>query len=355
MLSEWMPNVHPLLVHFPIALLATAFLVDIVALVLRRTSILRRTSTILYVLGALGAVAAVISGESAVETVEVTGQASSILNEHEELGEMVMKYYLVYGAVRVLLFWWLKPRILTWIPLAVIGGIGLVPLYQASSFGGRLVYEQGAGVAMVDSMAKRLEEKERQLVTMGGTPEFSGLDEFGGWQWRSGANAQSTFNTAFEVVTGDVATKTVQDAEGNYQLELTVNQSPTMISYGRPVSNVEFTAALDISHIAGSVRLIHHMQDSLSYHFMEMDGDMLRLGMVSDGQEEIIEEKSFSKSNRGGHFRVVSSTTHFRGYVDNELIVHAHAAAPPAGKAGIRISGSGKVTLTEMSITVLQD
>jgi len=355
MLSEWMPNFHPLLVHFPIALLVTAFLVDIIALGFRRISFLPRTSTILYILGALGAVAAVVSGESAAETVDVTGQAISILNDHEEVGELAMKYYLVYGALRVALWWWLKFRLAIWIPLSVIGGVGLIPLYQASSFGGRLVYEQGVGVAMVDSMTIILEEKEQQLVRMGANPEFSGLDEQGGWRWQAGENATTTFNNAFEVINGNVTAETIQDSDGNFHLELTVGQSPVIITYGIPVSNMEFLAGLDLSELTGSARLIHHMQDSISYHFMEVEGEILRLGRISNGEQEILEEASFEQPIKEGSLRVVGSTTHFRGYVNNELVLHAHASAPSAGTAGLLIGGFGKITLTEMSLIVLQD
>ena len=73
-----------------------------------------------------------------------------------------------------------------WIPLTLIGAIGIVPLFQASSFGGRLVYEYGVGVEMVDSMSVELEQIQRQLVEMGIREEFILLDDDRGWQWRVG-------------------------------------------------------------------------------------------------------------------------------------------------------------------------
>ncbi len=353
MFPEWMPNLHPMVVHFPIALIIIAFAVDVVALFFRRISILPRMSTILYVLGALGALGSVVSGEGAAETVAVAGQASSILANHEDVGEITMYYFLIYAALRLAL-WWLSFRLVFWIPLAVIGAVGLIPLYQASSLGGRLVYEQGVGVAMVDSMALQLEENEKAFLRMGMAEEFSGLGEDGAWQWRAGENAANTFNAAFETMMGQVVADTVRDSEGNYWLALSIVESPAMITYGIPVANVELLAEMDLSDFDGSIRLLHHVTDSLSYHFMEVEDGMIRLGVSADGKIEIEEESSRSQSQEVGVFRVVGDQAHFRGYFDGDLAVHGHGPAPEAGVTGFAIVGSGTIKFARMQMVVIQ-
>ncbi|MCY4223772.1 MAG: hypothetical protein OXF06_02945 [Bacteroidetes bacterium] len=355
MLPEWMPNVHPMIVHFPIALLITAFVVDVIALFFRRATFLVKTSTILYVLGALGTLASVISGEFAIETVEVTGQANTILHDHEETGEFAMKFFLVYAALRVVLWWWLKFRMIVWIPLAVIGGIGLFPLFQASTLGGQLVYQQGVGIAMVDSMSARLKEMESEFVTMGGSPEFSGIDEDGGWQWWAGENAVSAFNAAFQTVKGNVSPDTVRDSDGNVHLALTVQDSPALITSGIPVSDVEFLMEVDVSEFNGSVRLIHHMQDSLNYHYMEISDETLRIGALSSGEEEIYDEGLFQPLDGANEFKIVSSTTHFQGYMNGEMLVHGHGAVPQAGITGFKFSGSGTVFYQQIKLSILAE
>ena len=355
MLPEWMPNVHPMIVHFPIALLITAFVVDGIALFFRRATFLVKTSTILYVLGALGTLAGVISGEFAIETVEVTGQANSILHDHEETGEFAMKFFLVYGVLRVLLWWWLKFRMIVWIPLAVIGGIGLVPLFQASTLGGQLVYQQGVGIAMVDSMSARLKEMESEFVKMGGSSEYSGIDEDGGWQWWAGENAVSSFNATFQTIRGEVSADTIRDSNGNVLLALTVVESPVMIASGIPVSDVEFLVDIDVSDYHGSVRLIHHMQDSLNYHFMEVSDKILRIGALSGGEEEIQDASSFQPVEGANVFKIVSSTTHFQGYVNAEMLVHGHGVAPQPGITGFEFTGSGAVIVQQLKLSVLAE
>jgi uncharacterized membrane protein len=68
----WAPNLHPVLVHFPLALLATAAVVDLGGWLLRRNRRLRDAATLLYVIGTLAALAAYLSGRAASQTVWLT-------------------------------------------------------------------------------------------------------------------------------------------------------------------------------------------------------------------------------------------------------------------------------------------
>ncbi len=51
LVPEWAPNLHPLLVHFPIGLLTTAAALDFVALTFRGNRPLPDTATFLYLPG----------------------------------------------------------------------------------------------------------------------------------------------------------------------------------------------------------------------------------------------------------------------------------------------------------------
>ena len=59
-----LPNPHPVLVHFPIALLVTALLFDVACLALRRSVWLDRAAVSLYGLGVLGAGSSRLGGEA---------------------------------------------------------------------------------------------------------------------------------------------------------------------------------------------------------------------------------------------------------------------------------------------------
>ncbi|MFQ5817548.1 MAG: DUF2231 domain-containing protein [Terriglobia bacterium] len=79
-----MPNIHPVLVHFPIAFLLGALGVEALA-VWRRREEWHRAAVVLLYLGAVGAVAAATSGWLAAETVEHNDAAHEVMDLHETI------------------------------------------------------------------------------------------------------------------------------------------------------------------------------------------------------------------------------------------------------------------------------
>lgn len=139
-----MHPIHPMLVHFPIALLSAAVLFDLLA-VRWRPEEFRTTSFCTLVLGLAGGLASVISGHMAEEAVEHTGLPEQVLEIHEKLG--FATFWLFGGLLGLRLaewFGWIAERP----PLRIGLGLGaVVVLLVASYYGGSLVYDYGAGVA----------------------------------------------------------------------------------------------------------------------------------------------------------------------------------------------------------------
>lgn len=150
-----MTNIHPLVVHFPIALFLTGFVLDMIGYLFQR-EMLKRTGVILVVLGALGALAAMLTGQFAEETVEesVSVAGERILEVHEDLGKLTAYLLLAVAVVRVML---MRPWLTRWrwavvAALAVyfIGGaLGVGTLTATGYYGGELVYRYGAGIQLL--------------------------------------------------------------------------------------------------------------------------------------------------------------------------------------------------------------
>lgn len=142
-------TLHPMLVHFPIALIIAAFAFDLAALVTRRPSF---SSAALYTsaLAALGGVAAFLSGNAAEEAAERIPGIEALLERHEDLGKILMAAAIALLVIRLVVLWrgW-HERVAAQALVAALS-LGLVFLVGATGFyGGKLVYEHGAGVAPV--------------------------------------------------------------------------------------------------------------------------------------------------------------------------------------------------------------
>jgi len=142
---------HPLLVHFPIALLIAVLLFDAVGWLWRRVAFTEAALGI-QALGVLGAAAAVISGNQAEEAVEGIPGIHDVLELHERLGQMVLWVGLALLALRLFLLWKRMSGQVTK-GLMTLLSLGLAILVGVTGYyGGELVYRYGAGVEPVMRM-----------------------------------------------------------------------------------------------------------------------------------------------------------------------------------------------------------
>ena len=101
LIPDWAPNLHPLLVHFPIAWIIAAVVVDIVGLTLPRATWAGPTAAALYPAGALSAVATYLSGRQAAAAVLVPGTAQPVVLEHWNWALATTIYFVAIAIVRL--------------------------------------------------------------------------------------------------------------------------------------------------------------------------------------------------------------------------------------------------------------
>ena len=143
----WAPNIHPLLVHFPIALLSAAAAVDVAGWVFRRNRLLRQAATILYVLGTGGAIAAYVTGRAASQTIWLPGMAQAVLRQHWDWALRTVWFFGMVTLVRLVLLRHSRrdPRPSIVATFALLGLVGIGLLIQTGDRGGRLVFQYGVG------------------------------------------------------------------------------------------------------------------------------------------------------------------------------------------------------------------
>jgi uncharacterized membrane protein len=140
-----MPPLHPLIVHFPIALLTAALLADAGAR-LFKTSGLSRAGWWSQLVGTIGLAAAVGSGLIAKESAGIQNAvAGSVLDAHQQwaLWSLVLFAGLIFWRIAARTQLPANPRFVYW----GLYCIAVVTLWLTAWHGGELVYGLGVGVS----------------------------------------------------------------------------------------------------------------------------------------------------------------------------------------------------------------
>jgi uncharacterized membrane protein len=147
LIPSWAPNLHPLVIHFPIVLMITAAVVDVVDVAFERSAWLKTAATTLYVAGALSLIVAYLTGLQAAATVLIPGMAHPVIAEHRQWALVTMGYCIGIAALRLLILRGDGGRSRgRRIALLAIGLASVVLIQQTAERGARLVYEFGTGV-----------------------------------------------------------------------------------------------------------------------------------------------------------------------------------------------------------------
>ena len=147
LIPSWAPNFHPLVIHFPIVLVLTAAVVDVVDVAFERSQWLKAATTTLYVTGALSLVVAFLTGLQAASTVLVPGMAYPVITAHRQWALVTMTYCIVVATLRLLVLRGTNGRSRRRrIALLGIGLVAVVLVQQTAERGARLVYEYGTGI-----------------------------------------------------------------------------------------------------------------------------------------------------------------------------------------------------------------
>lgn len=341
MLPEWAPNLHPLIVHFPLAILFVAFAADVLSFFVRRWTWLRPSAVGLYVVGGVAAVFTYLTGTWAADAVRVPADVEPLLTEHADLGWWTMVFFGVYALLRLgsVLAVKMRDRVAVQGTLCAVALAGLFLLWETGEHGAQMVYRHGIGVAAArPSTAPQPSSQTAEAVGF-----VTGEQ---GWTWIPKTPAAWTRQMQWMGnPSGELRTRLVDTGSAGQALSLRMERAGALMFVAPDtLGSVQVEAVLDPSGFEGTISLVHHVQDAETYDFLAVTGDTMQLGRMQDGARTVLDEGSFQASG-WITVRATGDGSHFRGYVNDEMITHGHGQAMAPGRVGLRLEGQGPVLL----------
>jgi len=133
-------HVHPMLVHFPIALVAAGFLLELIYLFRKKEVCLTKAGYYLLILGALSAVITWLSG--ILFTAEMEGAAGQVRETHEVMAFITVVLLIITAAIRIYVVVKKKDADKRLRNIAfILYALATISVFITGYFGGTLVYE----------------------------------------------------------------------------------------------------------------------------------------------------------------------------------------------------------------------
>ena len=353
LVPDWAPNIHPMIVHFPLVLLILAVLLDVTGLFLKKDNWLTKAGLLLYLLGTIAAVVAFLTGRAGSDNLDIPANIIPAVNDHADWAEITLWFFIIYTIVRLAIGIMLKSltKIIV-IPMVLIGFLGIYFLYQTGDRGAKLVFGYGLGTGNIIN------------VQEGETTEITGdeqtldstfiVSKNGSWKLIADAGVIKVLSGTFKWVEGSLKELGPMYDPDESALMFYLEKETLFFFYDNKIKSVQFTAKVNVDDLNGELELVHHFVDKDNYDFLAIGKGKISLARKSDGRTKIFGKENF-KNNGWIEIKVVSDGTHFRGYVNNKLIVHGHDSEPKPGSVGLKISGKGSVSFKRINAESLRN
>ena len=138
-------HIHPMVVHFPIALILTGFVFDVVYLFFKREQCLSKAGLYLMILGTLGAGLAFASGHLFTDELN-EGEVARVFNLHENWALITVIVMTLCSIVRIYLMRAGKGQTtLKWVSFGLYLA-GAIAVSLTGFMGGNMVYKYIMGI-----------------------------------------------------------------------------------------------------------------------------------------------------------------------------------------------------------------
>ncbi len=148
---EILSKLHPVVIHFPVALFSLYVLLEIINLFLQEPKYHKWINGFLL-LGVIAGITAVLTGNQAAASItkssHVTENIKEIIEEHETYATLTMWYFTVLLGVRFYLTNKKKFTKMLKVTFVILAIVGLFLIYETGEHGGKLVYDFGIGTKL---------------------------------------------------------------------------------------------------------------------------------------------------------------------------------------------------------------
>jgi uncharacterized membrane protein len=350
-----LPNLHPALVHFPIALSAVALLFEAAVWLRWYSAPADRSAAALWILAAVGGGAAYAAGRAAADGVgTLSTAAEATLASHADAALVTASVLAVLALLRA----WLARRdgIEARSRRGVLRSVALLGALIVQGFvaytadlGGALVFRHGVAVS------------ERPAYTTDPTPATNSPDEpappsgfihleDGTTVWKPHPGDEATLReilTPIGATAARVATASA-DTEG---LSLMVS-GRTLLVFPGAWEDLQLEARVDLSGFDGTLALGARVAGDSTGGFVRIRSDgTATLVARRAGEEEILDEAHSSLSEGEKTFGLSAMGRHWKGFIDGVTVVHGHSQLPVSGRAALLLDGAGAIRLISVRIS----
>lgn len=149
---NFLADIHPRVVHFPIALLATYSILEIVG-VLFKKEFISKSALLILCIGVVTSLLAVLTGNQAASDFTFwTEESSTVLNDHHTFATFLLWFSAIVCGLRI--YFTVKKKFsgkINYIFL-ILSLVILYLIYQTGSYGGDLVKRFGIGTEMYQNI-----------------------------------------------------------------------------------------------------------------------------------------------------------------------------------------------------------
>lgn len=147
---EVISKLHPMVIHFPIALFVVYTLLEFIALFFKNGNF-SKVILIILGMGVFFAILAVLTGNKAAEACEklVPPDVSEIIETHETFATITLFFYATLFLIKFYVVTKLETGRLLKYAFLILTLIGNIFIYLTGYYGGQLVFKHGVGTELM--------------------------------------------------------------------------------------------------------------------------------------------------------------------------------------------------------------